>query len=265
MARRIMVVAGLMIAAGAYYVFLQERDDFLYLLGAGLVTMTVAWVFQYQIDHLMMRGVPQRLDEPVREMLIHTSRQFPALDLSGRMMAEDRMVRWLAPREVITMSDPQPPEEAKHILAWYAVLLTLHQEQFLFKGLDRIVFYHHPFLTPGHPDDVHIFELETGDGTMIFSLPHLIKGHGEPGHYNIALHLMAEAYSVCYPPGKITWPETIWDDLEAISGYSKQALEAYTGMQMDDPWPVAVHHQVMFPQARIGQVGAVFPQLRNEQ
>lgn len=258
-----MVVAGLMIAAGAYYVFLQERDDFLYLLGAGLVTMTVAWVFQYQIDHLMMRGVPQRLDEPVSDMLMHTSRHFAALDLNGRMMAEDRMVRWLAPREIIPMSDPQPPEEAKFILAWYAVLLTLHQEQFLFKGLDRIVFYHHPFLTPARPDDVHIFEVETDDGTMIFSLPHLIKGHAVPGHYNIALHAVAEAYAHLYPPASTDWPDTIWDELEAISGYSRHALETYTGMPMDDPWPVAVHHQVMFPQAVIGQVLGVFPQLRN--
>lgn len=264
MARRIMVVAGLMIAVGAYFVFLQERDDFLYLLGAGLVTMTVAWVFQYQIDHLMMRGVPQRLDEPVRDMLTHTSRHFAALDLNGRMMAEDRMARWLAPREVIAMSDPQPPEEAKHIVAWYAALLTLHQERYLFKGLDRIVFYHHPFLTPARPDDVHIFELETGDGTMIFSLPHLIKGHAVPGHYNIALHVMAAAYTQYYRADPVGWPDTIWDELEAISGYSRHALETYTGMPMDDPWPVAVHHQVMFPTARIQQVMDVLPQLRNE-
>ena len=260
-----MVLAGLMIAAGAYFVFFEERDDFLYLLGAGLVTMTVAWVFQYQIDHLMIRGVPQRLDEPLREMLLHTSRQFPALDLNGRMMAEDRMVRWLAPRDVIAMSDPQPPEEAKYILAWYAALLTLHQQQYLFKGLDRIVFYHHPFLTPARPDEVHICELETVDGTMIFSLPHLIKGHALPGHYNIALHVMAEAYAHYYRPAPVAWPDSIWDELESISGYSKSALETYTGVPMEDPWPVAVHHQVMFPHARIGQVVGVFPQLSNEQ
>lgn len=256
-----MVVAGAMIAAGAYFVFIKERDDFFFLLGAGMLTLTVAWVFQYQIDHLMIRGVPQWLDPPVREMLRHTSSHFAALSEDMARMAEDRMVRWLAPREIITKSEPDPPEEAGYILAWQAVLLTLHRQDFMYKGLDRVVFYHHPFLTPASPDDVHVLELETTDGTFILSLPHLIQGHGIPGYYNVGLHLMAEAYRHCYPFPEPEWPGDIWEQLEAVSGIDKQKLETYLGLPLADPWPVAVHHQVMFARADFPQVPRVFPQL----
>lgn len=259
-----MVLSGLMIAAGAYFVFWRERDDFLFLLGAGIVTLTIVWVFQHQIDHLVMRGVPQRLDEPVREMLRHTSPWFAQLDPSVRQLAEDRIIRWLAPREIIPMSEPDPPEEARYIVAWQAVLLTLHQKDFLYAGLDRIVFYHHPFLTPVRPDDVHLLEMETRDGTLIFSLPHLILGHGTPGYYNIALHLVAEAYRHCYPVSESAWPEDIWTSLEQISGISKDKLEAYLGVPLADPWPVAVHHQVMYPDAMIPRIIAQFPQLSKD-
>lgn len=256
-----MVVAGAMIAAGAYFVFLKDRDDFLFLLGAGLITLTVAWVFQFQIDQLMIRGIPQRLDPPVRDMLRHTSVYFASLGEDMARMAEDRMVRWLAPREIITKSEPDPPEEAGYIVAWQAILLTLHQQDFQYKGLDRIVLYHHPFLSPERPDDVHVLELETTDGTLVFSLPHLIMGHGTPGYYNVGLHLMAEAYRQCYPFPDPVWPEDIWERLEDVSGIDKSKLETYLGVPLTDPWPVAVHHQVMYPRANFQQVTGIFPQL----
>ena len=166
-------------------------------------------------------------------------------------------------KDFINKNEQAAPEDVKYILAFYAVLLTLHQESFLYDGLDRIAFYHHPFLSPAHPDDVHIAEVEMEDGTMIVSVPHLIKGHLEKGYYNIALHLMAEAYQKIYLKKNITWSPSTWSDLENMSSISRDQIDAYIGLPVDDPWPVAVHHQYVYRGTDLEAVVSELPQLRN--
>lgn len=260
MARRIIVLALAAIAVCAYYLFFEEREDMIWPLSAGLIILVIAYTFQYQIDQLMIRGVPQRLDGAMRQMLVHTAPQFAGMPEMRQLMVEDRMKRWVIKKDFINKNEQDAPEDVKYILAWYAVLLTMHQETYLYNGLDRVVFYHHPFLTPRYMDDAHIAEVEPEDGTMIISVPHLIKGHMERGYYNIALHMMAEAFAVTYVKEKINWPEDIWEQLEAISSISKEKIEAYIGLPLTDPWPVAVHHQVTYRSTNIPEVLEKMPQ-----
>ncbi len=256
-----MVLSAAGIALCAYFIFFKERPDLIYLLSGCLLILVIAYVFQYQIDQLMIRAVPQTLDPDMRHMLVATAKQFREMPVPNKKMAEDRMVRWIMKKEFINKNEQDAPDDVKYMLAWYAILLTMHQKTFLYEGVDRIVFYHHPFLSPMYTDDVHIAEVEQEDGTMIISVPHLIKGHMEKGMYNIALHAMAEAYAIAYMKEKIVWPEDIWEQLEAMSTIAKEKLDAYIGLPVNDPWPVAVHHQVVYPESNIPEVLKHFPQL----
>lgn len=261
MSRRIMVLAGFSLALFGYFVFFKDRDDMVYPLATSLIILVIAYTFQYQIDQLMIRGVPQSLDPEMRQMLLNTAPQFAAMPPAHQKLVEDRMVRWVMKKDFINKNEQDAPEDVKYILAWYFILLTIHQENYLYEGLDRIVFYHHPFLTPHHMDDAHILEVEPGDGTVIISVPHLIKGHMEKGMYNIALHAAAEAYAKCYAPSVSKWPEDIWEQLEMVSSITQQQIEAYLGLSLEDPWPVAVHHQVTYKKARVPAVLERLPQL----
>jgi hypothetical protein len=263
MARRLMVMAGFGIVLSAYFIFMKDRDDMLYLLIICILVLVGTYIFQYQIDQLMIRGVPQRLDSDMRKMLRFTTPHFAKLQEALQHMAEDRMKRWVLKKDFINKNEQDAPEDVKYILGWYAVLFTLHQEKFLYEGMDRIVFYHHPFLSPHQPDDVHIVEVEEQDGTVIISVPHLIKGHMEKGFYNIALHAMAESYAICYIREEIQWPDDIWEQLEAISSIPKDRIEAYIGLKLLDPWPVAVHHQITYAGASFPQVLQHIPSLRS--
>lgn len=256
-----MVFAAAGVALCAYFIFFKDRPDLIYLLSVCLLILVIAYVFQYQIDQLMIRGVPQTLDADMRNMLLATSKQFREMPVPNKQMAEDRMVRWVMKKDFINKNEQDAPEDVKYMLAWYAILLTMHQKTFLYDGVDRVVFYHHPFLSPRYPDDVHIAEVEREDGTMIISVPHLIKGHMEKGFYNIALHTTAEAYAICHLKQPIQWPDDIWDRLETISSIPCDRIEAYLGLPLTDPWPVAVHHQVTYLGADIPEVKAVLPQL----
>lgn len=261
MSRRIMVLAGFSLALFGYFVFFRDRDDMVYPLAASLLILVIAYTFQYQIDQLMIRGVPQILDPEMRQMLLATAPGFAALPKGHQHMVEDRMVRWVMKKEFINKNEQDAPEDVKYILAWYFILLTLHQEDYLYEGLDRIVFYHHPFLSPHHMDDAHILEVEPEDGTIIISVPHLIKGHMEKGIYNIALHAAADAYAKIYITQPLQWPDDIWSQLKSISSITHEQIEAYLGLPLRDPWPVAVHHQVTYLDTRIPEVLGVLPQL----
>lgn len=256
-----MVLAALGIALSGYYIFFKDRDDMIYPLAISLFILVIAYTFQYQIDQLMIRGVPQQLDPDMRQMLLNTTPQFSRMPVPQQRLVEDRMARWVIKKDFINKNEQDAPEDVKYILAWYAILLTIHQEDYLYNGLDRIVFYHHPFLSPTNQDDVHIAEIEPVDGTIIISVPHLIRGHMEKGMYNIALHLMAEAYESCYIKTPTTWPDDIWEQLEAISSIPRDRIEDYIGLPLTDPWPVAVHHQLTYADTAIPEVQHILPQL----
>lgn len=256
-----MVLAGVGILVSAYFIFIKDRNDMLYLMIVSILVLVGTYVFQYQIDQLMIRGVPQRLDRDMHKMLTVTAPRFAAMEEIYQHMVEDRMKRWVLKKDFLNKNEQDAPEDVKYILAWYAVLLTMHQEKFLYEDMDRIVFYHHPFLSPHQPDDAHIVEVEEQDGTIIISVPHLIKGHMEKGMYNIALHAMAESYAFCYIREEIQWPDNIWEQLEEISSISKERIEAYIGLKVLDPWPVAVHHQVTYAGASIPEVLQRIPSL----
>ncbi len=261
MARRIMIIAGLGVAVSGYLIFFQERDDLAVLFIISLILLVLAYTFQFQLDQLMIRGEAQKLDASMAAMLRQSAPHYAALPMEKRLMLEDRMMRWILKKEFIIKDDRKPPEDLKHILAYYACLLTLHQEDYHYPGIDRFVFYHHPFLTPGEMDHAHIVEVELVDGTVILSVPHLLKGHFEKGYYNIALHAMAILYRHCYLRDEITWEDGIWSRLEAISHIRHDQIEAYIGIPVSDPWPVAVHHQLTYRGSHIAQVTTQIPQL----
>lgn len=256
-----MILAAAGVAVSLYFIFIRDRNDFFYLFAVSLLVLMIAYVFQYQIDQLMVRGIPQTIPPAMRAMLIHTAPHFQQMTNLHKKMIEDRMQRWIMKKEFISQNKQDPPEDVKYILAYYGALLTMHQEDYLYDGIDRIVFYHHPFLTPHHSYEVHIVEVEKTDGTIIVSVPDLLKGHLEKGYYNLAAHAMAEAYRLKYLDHPIHWPDDIWEQLESISSIPKTRLEEYLGLMPEDPWPVAVHHQIVYQQSSIREVVSILPQL----
>ena len=259
-----MVLSAAAVAGFGYFIFFKDRDDLIVYFSLSLIILVIAYVFQFQLDQLMTRGVPLKLNPAVRSMLLHTAPHFKAMSPEQQQLVEDRIMRWVVKKDFLNKNDQDAPEDVKYILAYYAILLTIHQAEYNYDGLDRIVFYHHPFLSPRYMDDAHISEMEVEDGTLIISVPHLLKGHLEKGYYNIGLHLMAEAFQQLYIKDRITWSDDIWETLEAISTIPKSAIDHYIGIPVKDPWPVAVHHQIVYRDAEISTVVSHLPQSANE-
>ncbi len=141
------------------------------------------------------------------------------------------------------------PPDVSLALAAQAVTLTFHREQFLFPAFEKVIVYPKPFPSPEHTYP-HSSELHAEDGCLIFSAEHLMKAYFNPGQlYNIGMHEYAKAYVLAYPAED--WPEfggeTVWADLESVSGMSREHVENVVGLTGLDALPVAIHHYFMFP------------------
>jgi hypothetical protein len=91
----------------------------------------------------------------------------------------------------------------------------------------------------------------------------LLKGYLEKGYYNIGLHLIAEAFQQLYIKEHIEWKDDIWMTLEEISSIPKTSIDDYIGIPVTNPWPVAVHHQLMYQGSQIQEVLHYMPQFAN--
>lgn len=148
------------------------------------------------------------------------------------------------------MTKSDVSEDLKHVIAYYSIMLAWKQTEPLMKEYDRIVFYPHPFLTPHYGEQVHTYEVEHVDGTVILAADQFMAGFLKPGvYYQTGLHATAEVFRALYmSDDDIIFAGNIWEILEKISGVSKATVEQHTGMAQEDPWPVVIHHFYSYPE-----------------
>ena len=244
LSRRLIIF--LIVGAGicGYLYFAEGMRQWL-LPGGILIGLAIlTYVMQYQIDWMWYKKYPPKLPESIHKLYLTAGTFYAKLSEEDRVRFGTRVTMFIAAKEFLGQGMDDIAEDLKYMVAYYAVVLTFYQDRFLFKGYDRIVFYVHPFLTPHQPDDVHTYEVEHMDGTIILTVAHLTKSFMEPTrYYCTGLHAMAEAMQVKYPvKTELTYPADIWQKLESISTITRPQIEEFTGLQQEDPWPVAVHH-----------------------
>ena len=118
MSRRIIVLSGLGAVVSAYFIFFKDREDFFWLLGISIVIGILGYMFQHQIDEIILRGAPQKLDDSMRKLLFSTSPLFVRLHLQHQLLVEDRMKRWVLKKDFIQKNEQDAPEDVKYILAY---------------------------------------------------------------------------------------------------------------------------------------------------
>jgi hypothetical protein len=156
---------------------------------------------------------------------------------------------YLADKEFISMAKGDVGEDLKHVMAFYSIMLAWKQSEPLMKNYDRIVFYPHPFLTPHFGEQVHTYEVEHVDGTIILAADQFMAGFLKPGvYYQTGLHAAAEVFHALFmSEHHISFDSGIWELLEQISSVSRATIEQHTGMAQEDPWPVVIHHLYSYP------------------
>lgn len=232
-----------------YLTFTTNNHDLSYWLIPPFIILAIIWVFSPQINWWWWKRNPPPLDPPIVKWLEQFSPFYNSLNVDLKANFARRMSLFMLGKEFGSMGEEKRdlPEDLKGIIASNAIQLTFGRSDFLFKKFERIVVYKHPFPTPSK-QYLHTVETETEDGTLIFSMEHLIPGMLRKGElYNIGMHGFIDAFLFENP--KLDYPNVeniAWEELEKVSGFSLDNLFATTGLEEVNKLTVLINHYVTF-------------------
>lgn len=244
LSRRLLTISVVVTLGSGYLYLFEHKSAFVWPMGIGLACVMLVYIFQHQINWWWFRRFPPKLDASARAMYARAQPYYTTLSEGARQEFDTRARLFVEDKEFIAQGPKDVAEDIKYMVAFYAVMLTLHRDTFLFKPYDRVVLYLHPFISPNYPDAVHSYELEHDDGTIIFALEQLNAGFFSPQKfYQTGLHAFAELYQRQYLADvKIEDQERVWSALEPAGGWSRKEIEDFTGLPLTSPIPVMIHH-----------------------
>jgi len=242
--RRLLTLSAVFTGVSGYIYFFGYGHGFIWPLSAGILITISAYIFQYQINWWWYQKNPPKLDPDMQKMYLTAGNFYKSLGEQDREKFNTRAGLFVEAKEFIAQGFEEVAGDVKYMIAYYAVMVSFHREDFLFDPYHRIVVYLHPFLSPNFPDHIHTYELEHEDGTIILSLEQLVAGFMNPlKYYQTGLHAFAELYARKFLGHEsVRDPAEIWTLLANASGWSKQHIEDFTGLRQELPVPVMIHH-----------------------
>lgn len=242
----------------------EYRKLSVYLIPLG-ITIAIIYVFNPQIDFFWKKRNPPRLDPPVLAWLDKYCGFYQNLDEHNKNTFRDRLAIFIAAKEYIAMGNkPESvPDDIQAIISQEAIKFSFDKEDYLFEHYDRIVIYKHPFPSPAK-QFLHSMEVHHEDGVFLFSLEHLVPGILNKEFYNICLHAFTEGFieqnlNLNYP----NLDDSIWQDLEKISGMTMERVNNIIGYELKDPLPVAINYYFEYPEAFIAQRPELYGKIKN--
>lgn len=144
-------------------------------------------------------------------------------------------------KEFIAQGLEGVPYQAILLTGAYAAFFEGHRQegvQIPLRDYPVFIFYNHAFPSPQYPQSLHISEIYSEDGAMMFSIPHLIRGSKEPDRYlDIGLYEMAKTRADIMGLDASTLELT---KLCATGGFSVLQLEKYIGLSQSN-----ISHQAL--------------------
>lgn len=216
-----------------------------------VILLALLYVLSPQVNWWWYRRHPPELKAGIRGLIERHLPYYQQLAPPEQGRFRKRMALYMEANDFKAQGMESVPEDLKAVAAACAVQLTFGLKDFLLPKFENIIYYPHPFPSPQHPEHFHASEIYEEDGVIIFSAEQLMPGFLQPfQYYNIGLHEYAKAFLASYPGhNSRRLPETIWENLQSVSGYSKNAIHQWINLKDIDPQPVAIVHFFTYPQA----------------
>ncbi len=247
---KIIALPFVILFAGILYYILEVDDTYWWTSIIPLVILVAIYTLHPQIDYWYHTKKPVPLDEELLVWLRKYSPYYNKLKDSDKEKYETRMSLYLEARAFTSIGEEKRkvPEDVKCAIASQGIMMNMGNEDFLIGDMDRVFLYKHPFPSP-RMQFLHTVETFYEDGTLIFSLSHLIPGliHSDQ-YYNIVMHGYAEAYLQVYDKGYPIIADQTWEGLEAINGFKRGDIEATLGYKIDDIRIVHINYFFTYPE-----------------
>lgn len=257
---RLLALPFVAIALALLYVCWEIDSDYALWMVPPVLIVALIYIFSPQINWWWYVRYPPELESGLRKLLERHCGFYGRLDAAQQRVFRSRVVLFRMGTEWMPMAWPDDllPADVELAIAAQAVTVTLHREEFLFPGFEKIIVYPKPFPSPEYLF-AHASELYAPDGCLLFSAEQVMLGFIQPAAwYNVALHECANAYIICFPEADfpaLDGDEEVWARLEAVSGMRRARIEAVIGIAGVEPLPVAIHHYFTFS----GQMQRLMP------
>lgn len=248
LSKKLMIPLG--IGAVAFFnlaVFVDR--DFAYGMIPFGVLIAVVYLLAPQINWWWYQKYPPKLPEPLVRMLLTRLPFFRALPPPEKTKFVTRMAMYLEANDFQPKGSETLPEDVKAVIAASVVRLTFGMEDYLLNKFEYIIVYPHPFPSPQY-ERWHACENYEPDGAILFSAEQLMAGFAAPQKFfHIGLYEYAKVLQICRPELKFPeWENDIWEKLEQISRFPKDAVEKWVGLPDLDVTAVAISHFFVFPE-----------------
>lgn len=238
----------ILLSAVLLYLAWEVDGTYATYLIPNVVILTLIYTLSPQINWWWYRRYPP---EPPKELwpLLERIPFYKNLSDAEKQRFRQRVALFNLAQEFMPQGVEVVPEDIKLVIGASAVQLTFYQDDFLFPKFENIVIYPKPFPTPQHPTQFHTSEIYEEDGVVLLAAEPLMRAVVEPGqYYHIGLHEYAKVFRLKYPD--LNWPhlsEESWELLEAVSGFSKEAIHKYINLDGIEIFPVSVTLFFTFP------------------
>lgn len=212
------------------------------------IALGAIWALSPQIDWWWYKKHPPKLKKGLVEFFHRFSPFYNNLSSSNKERFGTRVRMFIEGKDFMPQGGmPNVPVDVQAIIAAAAVQLTFNKKDYLLSDFEKIVVYPKKFPSPLAPRHFHASEIFDVDGVMIFSLEQLFPSFREPKkYYNIGLHEFAKIFILAHP--NLDYPEldeTMWDELERISGMSYDNIVEWIGLPDIEIEPVAITHFIV--------------------
>ena len=231
-----------------YLAWSKDEAFAIYVIPCSIIVGLI-YVFSPQIDWWWYKRNPPDLSDGIRRFFGERFSYYTRLPLLKKEPFRQKVAMFSLATDYKPMVMEVVPEDVKAVISASAVQLTCGLDDFLLPAFENVVVYPHPFPSPQYPEHFHLSEIFEEDGVLLFSLEHLMKSFAEPTqYYAIGLHEYAKVFMLSYPDEPYpAFGDDIWEKLETISLFSKEAIENWINLPEIDPLPVSIAHFFVFP------------------
>ena len=227
------------------------------------IGLVLVYLFSPQIDWQWYKRNPPQMSQQMRLMFNQKSKFYQPLSADEKTRFRDRIGLYLMANDFMPMGqfkkDDGIPLDIRTFIAAGAMRLTFGKENFLMSKYERIIIYPGAFPSPQYPENYHSSEIFDEDGVIMFSGNHVMESFMNPKqYYDVTIHEYAKIFMKSYTEWETPQIDNIWENLQTISGISKDALHQYINLPKIDPIPVSIHHFFHYPEKFIEVLPTVF-------
>ena len=223
--------------------------------------LTIIYVFHNQLDQWWHKKFPIPLDQQDKDLISQFSPFYRGLSSDEQILFQDRVHIFIKSKDFTAVGKDQNtvPYDVQLLTAMIALEISFYNDNPNYENYDRVVFYKHPFPTPGI-QQLHTVETHHEDGVILIALDYMSAAIKAPDrYYHVGFHAFFEAFVQEHP--NLDYPSDLtWEMLEEISGFKADAMQKTLGLPTFDLLHIAGYMFFVFGD----QMKALYPTTYNQ-